>query len=229
MSQQQVDPSSLDGIQKWTLYDKGNDNARHFEDRSTVEQKADDAESEPLCLDVEIYPPGEHPEISEPGPRLEDQSEDVEVVEHGDTPSEDVLEATGDADSYADQLPDEGPSVDEDPLVWMPDEFTDRIDGTVAINRKGFEVLAHHYDISCRTEVCDRLTTDDRVVFKATAEDADGTTYTAFGSAGEERDDVERGRPVVEMADTRSYKRALSRATGVGMVAVEELQDEVRD
>jgi len=60
-------------------------------------------------------------------------------------------------------------------------------------------------------------------VFKATATDADGDTYTAFGSGGAERGDS--GRPTVEMADTRAYKRAISRATGVGTVAIEELQD----
>ena len=36
-------------------------------------------------------------------------------------------------------LPEGGPSVDEDPLVWMPDEFTDSIDGTTAINRNRLE------------------------------------------------------------------------------------------
>jgi hypothetical protein len=107
----------------------------------------------------------------------------------------------------------------------MPDEFTDTIDGTVAINRKGFEVLAHHYNISCETEVSEPLTTDDRVVFKATATDADGDVYTAFGSGGPERGDS--GRPTIEMADTRAYKRAISRASGVGTVAIEELQDQI--
>jgi hypothetical protein len=128
-----------------------------------------------------------------------------------------------DTDGY--DLPDDGPSVDEDPLVWMPDEFTDTIDGTVSINRKGMEVLAHHYDIECSTDVCEPLTTPDRVVFKATAIDAEGDTYSAFGSACEARGD-DAGL-LIEMADTRAYKRAISRATGVGMVAVEELQNEL--
>lgn len=215
MSQTQQQP---DGLRQWTLYDVENENTNHFEDRSTAEEKATHAEDD-LGLTVEVYPPGEHPDLSDAGPRIEDGAEDVEVIQEGDTPQEDVL------GTPRDQLPDDGPSVDEDPLVWMPDEFTDTIDGTVAINRKGFEVLAHHYSIQCETSLCESLTTAERVVFKATARDADGDTYTAFGSAGSARGDDEG--LVVELADTRSYKRAISRATGVGMVAVEELQEGV--
>jgi hypothetical protein len=191
------------------------------------------AEAEDLGLsNVEIIPPGdaeadggavpENPGVAkdegespeEAAERISDDGVTAEVVDH----SPDAEAQDGDYD-----LPDDGPSVDEDPLVWMPEEFTDTIDGTVAINRKGFEVLAHHYDISCTTDVSEALTNAERIVFKATATDADGDVYTAFGSAGAERGDTDR--PTVEMADTRAYKRAISRATGVGMVAVEELQD----
>jgi len=37
--------------------------------------------------------------------------------------------------------------VGQDPLKWMPGEFVDEIDGSMAINRKGFEVLSHFYDV----------------------------------------------------------------------------------
>jgi len=176
---------------------------------SRSDAEATKAQAEDLGLsNVEIVPPGDT--------EADGGDMDVDVIDHSP-------DAEPEPDEY--NLPDDGPSVDEDPLVWMPDEFTDTIDGTVAINRKGFEVLAHHYDISCVTEVSEALTNPDRVVFKATATDADGDTYTAFGSGGAERGDS--GRPTVEMADTRAYKRAISRATGVGMVAVEELQREL--
>ncbi len=130
-------------------------------------------------------------------------------------------------DEYTEQLPDDGPSVDEDPLVWMPDEFTDTIKGTTAINRKGFEVLAHHYDIECDTEhvVLPSETEYEYAVVKATAVDADGDTYGAYGEADISEEDMERPE-LLRYADTRAYKRAISRATGVGMVAVSELQAE---
>jgi hypothetical protein len=187
--------------------DRGNE--RPCESRSEAEEVADELRS--LGADVEIIAPGEE--------------DNVDVVEHDETPKEanTVEPDTPDTDGY--DLPDDGPSVDEDPLVWMPDEFTDTIDGSVAINRKGFEVLAHHYSIQCETELCAELTTNGRVTFKAVATDADGDTYSAFGSASDSRGD-DAGL-LVEMADTRAYKRAISRATGVGMVAVEELQNEL--
>jgi hypothetical protein len=187
--------------------DRGNE--RPVESRSKAEEVAEELRD--MGASVEIIPPGE--------------DGNVDVVEHEETPKEaNTVEPDNvDADGY--DLPDDGPSVDEDPLVWMPDEFTDTIDGSVAINRKGFEVLAHHYSIQCETELCSELTANGRVAFKAVATDADGDTYSAFGSASDSRGD-DAGL-LVEMADTRAYKRAISRATGVGMVAVEELQNEL--
>ena len=188
--------------------DRGNE--RPVESRSKAEEVAEDLRG--MGAEVEIIPPGE--------------DDNVEVVDHTDeTPNEANTVKTDKPDTDGYDLPDDGPSVDEDPLVWMPDEFTDTIDGSVAINRKGFEVLAHHYSIQCETELCSELTANGRVVFKAVATDADGDTYSAFGSASDSRGD-EAGL-LVEMADTRAYKRAISRATGVGMVAVEELQNEL--
>lgn len=126
-----------------------------------------------------------------------------------------------------DQLPDDGPSVDEDPLTWMPSEFTDTIEGTVAINRKGYEVMAHHYGIgtSSTCEVGPEETDFQYARVHATATTEDGVRYEAQGSAHVERgDDMEL---LLEMADTRARKRAVAQATGVGMVAVEELKNEL--
>jgi len=187
--------------------DRGNE--RPVESRAKAEEVAEELRG--MGASVEIIPPG--------------AEDNINAVEHHKTVKEanTVEPDTPDTEGY--DLPDDGPSVDEDPLVWMPDEFTDTIDGSVAINRKGFEVLAHHYSIQCETELCADLTTDSRVTFKAIATDADGDTYSAFGSASDERGD-DAGL-LVEMADTRAYKRAISRATGVGMVAVSELQNEL--
>jgi len=143
----------------------------------------------------------------------------TEVVE---TPENDPR---GMDDTPTETLPDDGPSVDEDPLTWMPEEFTDVIDGTVSINRKGYEVMAHHYDIStnCTCLVGPEQTDFEFCRMQATATDADGNTYTAHGSAHVDRGDEKV--LLLEMADTRARKRAVAQATGVGMVAVEELQN----
>lgn len=204
--------------------DRGNE--RPVESRSKAEEVAEDLRG--MGAEVEIIPPGEgeNQNVQENPPHDQyGEPVDTDVVEHDESPREANTVEPDEPDTDGYDLPDDGPSVDEDPLVWMPDEFTDTIDGTVSINRKGMEVLAHHYDIGCSTEVCETLTTPDRVVFKATAVDADGDEYSAFGSASDSRGD-DAGL-LVEMADTRAYKRAISRATGVGMVAVSELQNEL--
>lgn len=125
------------------------------------------------------------------------------------------------------QLPNEKPSVDTDPLTWMPSEFTDTIDGTVAINRKGYEVMAQHYGIgtSSKCMVGPEQTDFEFCRVQATATTADGVEYQAHGSASTERGDD--AYLLLEMADTRARKRAVAQATGVGMVAVEELQNEL--
>jgi len=187
--------------------DRGNE--RPVESRAKAEEVAEELRG--MGANVEIIPPG--------------AEDNINAVEHHKTVKEANTVEPDEPDTDGYDLPDDGPSVDEDPLVWMPDEFTDTIDGSVAINRKGFEVLAHHYSIQCETELCSELTANGRVTFKAVATDADGDTYSAFGSASNERGD-DAGL-LVEMADTRAYKRAISRATGVGMVAVSELQNEL--
>lgn len=60
-----------------------------------------------------------------------------------------------------------------------------------------------------------------------TATTADGRTCEAYGSAHVDRgDDHEL---LLELADTRARKRALSIATGVGAVAVAELRAEAQE
>lgn len=201
---------------QFIVRDVERDTERPVESRSEAEEVASDLrgivkQSGGNPESIEIVPP----KGTDGGTTVVEDSRDESPTGNNEQPE------TPATDEY--ELPDRGPSVDEDPLVWMPDEFTDTIDGTVAINRKGFEVLAHHYDIQCETELVEPLTESDKVTFKATAIDSDGDRYSAFGSASKERgDDVGL---LVEMADTRAYKRAISRSTGVGMVAVSELQN----
>lgn len=194
---------------------------RPVDTRAEAESVKGDMEE--LGMSVEIIPPG-HAENPEPA-ETEDAHQpsapvSKSVADGGETTTQTTEATETPAQGY--DLPDK-PPVDQDPIVWMPEEFTDEIDGTVAINRKGFEVIVHHYDVAITTElVTSPVDADNIAVVRATATTRDGVTYTAFGSASKDRGD-DTGL-LVEMADTRAYKRAASRATGVGMVAVDELK-----
>jgi len=152
---------------------------------------------------------------------------DVEHIDHTaetdgsekDTSQDTQQEET--TENVAQELPEQ-PPVDTDPLEWIPAAFQDTIDGTVAINRKGFEVLAQHYGIEATTEmVVSPVETDgEYCIHMAVAITPEGEQYSAYGEAYRD----EEGKQMVRMSDTRSYKRAVSRATGTGMLAVEELQ-----
>jgi len=191
----------------WEVHDHRRDRVHDVESKSAAEEKKNTAVSlgaDPG--DIEIVAPG-----------TSANGGNAEVV---DTPE--VVEET----QPTDELPDTGPSITEDPISWMPSEFTERVDGTVTITRKGYEVLAHHYDIQGGTEmVVSPVDTDmEYAVHKATVTDADGDEYTAYGEAHAGDNGVEN---IVRMSDTRAYKRAVSRATGVGTIAIEEIQNEL--
>lgn len=200
---------------EWTLTNPTNGTERAFDSRAAAE----DAKAELEALSgtaLELN----GPDASADGGSV--NAVDAEVVDHTADEERDSGDA---AASEGGPLPDR-PSVGTDPLTWMPEEFTDIIDGSVAINRKGYAVLAHHYDIAVTTELLTSPaeTEWEYAIAQATATTATGRTHSAHGSAHVERgDDAEL---LVEMADTRSQKRALALATGVGMVAVEELQNE---
>jgi len=197
----------------WILRDDKNGNRKTFNTRADAE----DAREDLLALgatpdDLEIQPPTETDGSGAVEPEVvDDDGADPQPVE---TP-----------DNTPDTLDDR--SVADDPIAWMPGEFVDVIDGTEAINRKGFEVLAHFYDVSVTADLqtAPEETDHEYARVKATAETADGREVEAFGSAH-----VDRGDDpwlLVEMAGTRARKRAISVATGAGAVAVEELKNEL--
>lgn len=232
----------------WVVIDHANDNERTFDNRGDAEEAVEAVED--LGGDPEMFPPGQTPDddsdsapeepcaicgdpvsIAEaksgpgrqpvhpecPPDSRPDESTEPEVVEQ--------VEPEPEMEPDADELPER--SVSDDPLSWMPGHFIDEIDGTPAINRKGFEVLAHHYDISTTAdlEVPPEEADHEYVRVKARAETEDGRVAEAYGSAHVDRgDDPEL---LLEMADTRARKRALSIATGVGVVAVAEMKNEV--
>lgn len=164
-------------------------------------------------IDLEVVPPATEPDGGQ-----------AEVV---DEPAPEPVEPTT-IEHAGERYGLEGRSVADDPLDWVPGEFVDVIDGTQAINRKGFAVLGHFYKIQTASEVVvpPEETDFEFCRVKAVATTRDGRKYEAHGSAH-----IERGDDpwlLLEMADTRAKKRSMADATGVGAVAVEELKNEVR-
>jgi len=227
-------------MSEFTVIDHDRENERTADTRSEAEDMAATAR-EFGSENVEIIPPGG--DTSEWHP-AEECPNCGAICEHGGCPEchvggqpteaetdggdVEVLDADHEPEAIppeeVDRLPDDR-NVGQDPLKWMPGEFVDTIDGTQSINRKGFEVLSHFYDVdvSADLEVAPEETDHEYARVKATAE-MDGREVEAFGSAH-----VDRGDDhflLLELADTRARKRALSIITGAGAVAVDELQNE---
>ena len=125
------------------------------------------------------------------------------------------------------QVPDE-PNLTDDPFAWMPGDFVDTIDGTPTINRRGYAALGRKFGISAPdiTVHVGPEETDHRYArVEATVVDDEGREYVNHGSASVERGDDDT--LLLELAVTRARKRALAGATGVGLIAVEELKNEL--
>lgn len=173
---------------------------------------------------------GEDDDGQEARPVPEDTPQAAEPVQKTDGG---VTEGTNAApvpdDALEDALEEPDPrGVDTDPLEWIPDQFIDRIEGTPAINKKGFSVLCQHYGITVNVEkTVGPMETDfEYAECRAVAKTPEGQEYVAYGSAHTNRERGDDPTMLLEYADTRAYKRAASRATGTGMLAVEELQSE---
>ncbi|AFH22480.1 hypothetical protein OSG_eHP27_00140 [environmental Halophage eHP-27] len=222
MSQSNLKP---EGNDEWTVADMNNENAKHFANRGEADDALARAKDAP-GVDAELFPPGESPLWM-----YEDGAEPCESEFESDgglSPGRDgeVVDATPvEPAEEMDDLPER--TVADDPLTWMPGHFVDTIDGTQSINRKGFEVLAHFYDIGVASdlEVAPEDTDYTYCRVKATATLPDGRACESYGSAHVDRGDD--ATLLLEMADTRARKRALSIASGAGAVAVEELKNEV--
>lgn len=205
----------------WKVSEIDGSRERNVETRAEAEEVAEDMRQ--LGMDVEIVTDDTDTATDGGNPDM-----DVDVVDHApDKTGEQAVEETPAPDNHAPEYDLPERNVSDDPLTWMPGEFVDTIDGSQAINRRGFEVLSHFYGVSTTSDVqvAPEETDHEYARVKATAETEDGRTVEAHGSAHLDRGDD--AYLLLEMADTRARKRALSIATGVGAVAVEELKNEV--
>ena len=211
--------SDRNRVSDWQVYDPGNDNVRAFDGRSRAEDARDDMAD--LGIDVEVYPPGES---------LTDDAEADGGTEY--VPGDDGTPAAKDADPTikndpVEQVPDD-PNLTDDPFAWMPGDFVDTIDGTPTINRRGYAALGRKFGISApdiTVHVGPEETDHTYCRVQATVKDDEGRTYQNHGSASVERGDD--ATLLLELAVTRGRKRALAGATGVGLIAVEELKNEL--
>lgn len=119
--------------------------------------------------------------------------------------------------------------LDTDPLNVLPAFMVDTIQGAQAVNKRGYAMIAERYDIEVSTEMVQSPWDNDegRVVCKATAVTDDDKTYTAYGTACES--DGDDSKNLIELADTRSQKRAVQWASGFGIVGYQELTGQLEE
>lgn len=162
-------------------------------------------------------------------PESDETKQETKTDGAGESPQTTVVESNG-SEAAVTETPAEPPERDisDDPIEWLnrsAGEFVDTIQGTQAINKKGFRVLQYWYDIDTDSEVVvgPEETNFEYCRVRATAEMPDGQTAVAHGSAHVDRGDDKA--ILLEMADTRAKSRVLSDITGVGAVAVAELKE----
>jgi len=159
---------------------------------------------------------------------LEENDVDFETETPDEKKSEEEVVSDG-AEHEAIPEPSQLTSDPLDVISKNADQFTDTIKGTVTINRQGYAVLAERFNISVEAEpeTLASETDFEYAEFRAVATTEDGKTYSGFGSAHTDRDTNDDPHLLNELAETRAMKRCCAWATGVGMTAVEELQNDI--
>jgi len=215
-------------MSNWIVKDTERGNERPCDSRAEAEEvKADLAD---LGADVEIIPPGEgeNQTVQENPPhdhhgRPVDADGGTAVVEDvsDETPTEPIESDTDGLDAVAEK------DIATDPLSVMPQHFVDNISGVPTINRKGYAVLAEHFNVSVTAEpvTLPSETDFEYAEFRAVATTEDGQEYSGFGSAHVDRQDGDDPHLLAELAETRAMKRATAWATGVGITAYSEMSN----
>jgi len=211
-----------------------------FEDKQQFEDTRDLLSQNDVDFDVEVpdNPDAEddlEPEQTEDA-QLSDEGKrtaQAEVVKETDEKATEPVESSAEPDVVdSETLPEEPPerNLSDDPVQWFGNigEFTYSKNGTTAINKKGLRVLQYWYDIGnpdSEVVVGPEDTDHTFARVRAEAEMPDGRTAVAHGSAH-----VDRGDDpwlLTEMADTRAKSRVILDITGMGAVAISELENEL--
>ena len=197
-----------------------NGNSRTVESRAEAEDVKEDMEG--LGMDVEIrQAESDGGDVAE---RLAEETGDpVEKFESDEPlPEMDELETVDD-----DPLAELGEELGTDPLSILPAHMVDTIQGEPAVNKRGYAMIAERYGIEASAEIKVYPWDNDegRCVAKATAITEDGKEYSGWATAC--ADDGDMAEQLIELAETRSLKRSVSWASGVGIVSYQELSSQL--
>lgn len=164
-------------------------------------------------------------------PRRTDGSGETEVPGEPDASGDPVTPgdlSAAEVEEMADSFEGVPDSLLSDPLDVLPDYMIDVVEGQPTINKRGYAVIANHFDIVVQAEAITTAgeTDHEYAEFVARAwKKADGpeNAYTGHATARATEDRRGVADNLNEMAETRAMKRALAWASGVGILAWEEL------
>ena len=125
-------------------------------------------------------------------------------------------------------------SLLSDPLDVLPDYMIDVVEGQPTINKRGYAVIAEHFGIVVQSEAITTAgeTDHEYAEFKARAwkkDDGPECAYTGHATARASEDRQGLADNLNEMAETRAMKRAVAWASGLGILAWEELAGQVAE
>ena len=221
----------------WIVKDLNKGTTREVDSRSKAEEKKSNLEA--LGAEIEIIPPSEDVE-----PEVVDQTDETvadggsmetqAVAESHDqpTPEElendpDIITSVEDLEQTEEAIDQLGESLGTDPLSILPSHMVDTIQGQPAVNKRGYAMIAERYgiEVSATIEQFPWDNDEGRCVARATAVTEDGREYSGWATAAAEDGDM--ADQIIELAETRALKRAVSWASGVGIVSYQEMVGEL--
>lgn len=204
----------------WTLLNHRRGNEREFDSRSEAEEKKNDMVALGVNPeDLELVAPDS---ASDGGEVVEAEPVETDAPEPTESSQEPAKSELG-------AMAPENRNLSDDPLDVLPGYMITHVDGKPSLNKRGVSVLAYHYDIDVleRNVVAYPHEHDyETAVVEIMATGPDGRTFSGIGEA---HVDETPKHQLLRMAETRAYKRAVIFATGTGIVAFQELMEELRE
>jgi hypothetical protein len=215
-------------MSNWIVRDTQRGNERIMSSHEEAKNKANDMVSlgaHPDYIEI-ISPSGEV--VNETNTDETDETSEEQgpvMAEHtGETAESGHEPVPVESDAELDEL---GDSLATDPLDILPDHMIDHIQGEPAISKRGYAMIAERYGIEVKADVLEYPweNEDGRAVAKALATTDEGKEYSGWGTAC--AGDGDMSDQLIELAETRALKRAVSWSSGVGIVSYHEMADEL--